>query len=107
MPPNGAKRLAQSPGLKVGTKKKGGEVQVTARDRTSPKGEDTTRDYNNRRRLSDGDKGGKDADIVVVDASVLVHALYKVKQWCRDGREEIIIVPLEGATTHPNGIAGC
>lgn len=43
-----------------------------------------------------GDKGEKDVDIIVVDASVLVHALYQVKKWCRDGRKEIIIVPLEG-----------
>jgi hypothetical protein len=38
----------------------------------------------------------KDADVVVVDASVLVHALYQVKKWCREGREEVIIIPLEG-----------
>lgn len=38
----------------------------------------------------------KDADVVVVDASVLVNALGQVKKWCRDGQEEIIIVPLEG-----------
>lgn len=38
----------------------------------------------------------KDADVVVVDASVLVHALYQVKKWCKDGRQEKIIVPLEG-----------
>ena len=44
-------------------------------------------------------KGGvkeKDADVIVVDASVLVNALGQVKKWCRDGQEEIIIVPLEG-----------
>jgi hypothetical protein len=38
----------------------------------------------------------KEADIVVVDASVLVNALGQVKKWCRDGQDEIIIVPLEG-----------
>ena len=38
----------------------------------------------------------KDADVIVLDASVLVHALPQVKKWCRDGREEIVIVPLEG-----------
>ena len=38
----------------------------------------------------------KEADVIVVDASVLVNALSHVKKWCRDGREEIIIVPLEG-----------
>ncbi|KNZ80301.1 hypothetical protein J132_06417 [Termitomyces sp. J132] len=41
----------------------------------------------------------KDADVVVVDASVLVHALYQLKKWCRDGREEVIIVPLEALNT--------
>ncbi|KAJ7844638.1 hypothetical protein B0H13DRAFT_126493 [Mycena leptocephala] len=41
----------------------------------------------------------KDADVVVVDASVLVHALHQVKRWCRDGREEIVIVPLEALNT--------
>ena len=40
----------------------------------------------------------KDADVVVVDASVLVHALWQVKKWCRDGRQEIVIIPLEGAS---------
>ena len=44
---------------------------------------------------SEDDKD-KDADVVVVDASVLVHALHQVKRWCRDGREEVVIVPLEG-----------
>lgn len=38
----------------------------------------------------------KDADVVVLDASVLVHGLWQMKKWCRDGREEIIVVPLEG-----------
>lgn len=50
-----------------------------------------------RRRSSEEDKDEKDADILVVDASVLVNALYQVKKWCRDGREEVLIVPLEGA----------
>lgn len=38
----------------------------------------------------------KDADVVVVDASVLIHSINWVKKWCREGREEIIIIPLEG-----------
>lgn len=38
----------------------------------------------------------RDADIVVLDASVLIHALGQLKKWSRDGRQEIIIVPLEG-----------
>ena len=41
-------------------------------------------------------QGAKDADIVVLDSSVLIHALGQLKKWSRDGREEIIIVPLEG-----------
>jgi len=41
-------------------------------------------------------KGTKDADVIVLDASVLIHALGHLKKWSRDGREEIIIVPLEG-----------
>jgi hypothetical protein len=48
------------------------------------------------RKSSEEARGDKDADIVVVDASVLVHALHQVKKWCRDGRDEIVIVPLEG-----------
>lgn len=38
----------------------------------------------------------KDADVVVVDASVLVHALSQLKKWCKDGRPEVILIPLEG-----------
>ncbi|KAF9482874.1 hypothetical protein BDN70DRAFT_379993 [Pholiota conissans] len=49
-------------------------------------------------RISE-DRKERDADVVVVDASVLIHALYQVKKWCRDGREEIIIVPLEALNT--------
>ena len=41
-------------------------------------------------------KDTKDADVIVLDASVLIHALGHLKKWSRDGREEIIIVPLEG-----------
>jgi len=41
-------------------------------------------------------KDTKDADVIVLDASVLIHALGQLKRWSRDGREEIIIVPLEG-----------
>ncbi|KAI6145013.1 hypothetical protein BKA82DRAFT_147594 [Pisolithus tinctorius] len=41
----------------------------------------------------------KDADLIVLDASVLVHGLHKVKKWCKEGREEIVIVPLEALNT--------
>ena len=51
------------------------------------------------RRSFEGHRIEKDADIVVVDASVLVHALYQVKKWCKEGRQEKIIVPLEGVYT--------
>ncbi|KAF9003054.1 hypothetical protein BDQ17DRAFT_1356560 [Cyathus striatus] len=58
-----------------------------------------TRDVAGRRRSSEEARPTKDADVVVVDASVLVHALYQVKKWCREGREEILIVPLEALNT--------
>ncbi|KAF8532164.1 hypothetical protein JB92DRAFT_3080771 [Gautieria morchelliformis] len=41
----------------------------------------------------------KDADTIVVDASVLVHALGQVKKWCKDGRQEVILIPLEALNT--------
>ncbi|KAF9650453.1 hypothetical protein BDM02DRAFT_3154903 [Thelephora ganbajun] len=41
----------------------------------------------------------KDADVIVLDASVLIHALGQLKKWSRDNREEIIIVPLEVLNT--------
>jgi hypothetical protein len=97
----------------------GGIMEVNRRDREFPalSGRPQARERNgvrththhpqdssnmviNGRRKSSEDKGTrereKDADVVVVDASVLVHALYQVKKWCRDGREEVIIIPLEG-----------
>lgn len=51
------------------------------------------------RRKREGAVEGKDADIVVVDASVLVHGISQVKKWCREGRSEIVIVPLEALNT--------
>lgn len=51
------------------------------------------------RSKQESGKTEKDADVVVVDASVLVHAIHQVKKWCRDGREEIVIVPLEALNT--------
>jgi hypothetical protein len=38
----------------------------------------------------------KVADVIVVDASVLVHALNQLKLWSRPERKEVVIVPLEG-----------
>ncbi|KAJ7641288.1 hypothetical protein FB45DRAFT_899863 [Roridomyces roridus] len=65
-------------------KKQAGVLVIPSRDNPAP-----------RRSMEDD----KDADVVVVDASVLVHALYQVKKWCRDGRSEIVIVPLEALNT--------
>ena len=61
-----------------------------------PDGPKAEREYERRERRSEDGKAQKDADIVVVDATVLVHGLYHLKKWCREGREEIVIVPLEG-----------
>lgn len=69
----------------VAQRKKGGETPV-----------DRTTNVSLTARKRSGEEERKDADVVVVDASVLVNALYQVKKWCRDGREEIVIVPLEG-----------
>lgn len=74
-------------------KKRSDEVsEETARQPDAQRGE-----KHGDRRSEDG-RGHKDADVVVVDASVLIHGLYHLKKWCREGREEIIIVPLEGAS---------
>ncbi|KAF8556650.1 hypothetical protein OG21DRAFT_1506241 [Imleria badia] len=68
----------------------------TDRERDQP--EQRHREKEKPRKSSDSG-ADKDADLVIVDASVLVHALYHVKKWCRDGREEIVIVPLEALNT--------
>ncbi|OCH89506.1 hypothetical protein OBBRIDRAFT_661759 [Obba rivulosa] len=52
-----------------------------------------------RPKRKEESKPQKDADVVVVDASVLVHAIPHIKKWCREGREEIVIVPLEALNT--------
>ena len=63
------------------------------RERDQPEQRHREREKPRKMSVSVADK---DADLVIVDASVLVHALYQVKKWCRDGREEIVIIPLEG-----------
>lgn len=40
------------------------------------------------------------ARTIVVDASVLVHALGQVIAWCREDRHEEIVIPLEGTLHH-------
>ncbi|KAL0948002.1 hypothetical protein HGRIS_010624 [Hohenbuehelia grisea] len=53
-----------------------------------------------QRRSQDEDlEPRKDADVIVVDASVLIYALQDLKKWCREGRKEIVIVPLEALNT--------
>jgi hypothetical protein len=37
------------------------------------------------------------AQVIVLDSSVLVHALNQVKRWCKEDRKEVLVVPLEGA----------
>lgn len=41
-------------------------------------------------------KQDKDADVVIIDASVLIHDIAQLKKWCRPDRKETIVVPLEG-----------
>ncbi|KAI0064961.1 hypothetical protein BV25DRAFT_1799491 [Artomyces pyxidatus] len=81
-------------GIKVSTKKRDGERDHTLAETKGiriRKREDDRREQRQEK--------GKDADIIVLDASVLVNALGQVKKWCRDGREEILIVPLEALNT--------
>ncbi|ETW76535.1 hypothetical protein HETIRDRAFT_327909 [Heterobasidion irregulare TC 32-1] len=88
----GGKRSPVPTGAKVARRKPGeGERERMAGEIRIKKREEERREE--RREPS------KDADVVVLDSSVLIHALGQVKKWCRDGREEIIIVPLEALNT--------
>lgn len=85
-------------GQKVIQKRREDSVESRPRQ-PSPKME---REHERRDRRSEEGRGPqKDADVVVVDASVLIHGLYHLKKWSRDGREEIVIVPLEGECPFP------
>lgn len=101
-PQNAPRRGVNSPGAKVAPRKRAGEIHIAAKEkeRSPPKDLDSTRKYpgltHSRVKSYEDGKAEKDGDVIVVDASVLVHALYQVRKWCREGREEIIIVPLEG-----------
>lgn len=44
------------------------------------------------------DRKDMDADVIVTDASILVYGLSHLKKWSRDGREKIVVVPLEGVS---------
>ena len=93
-----AKRDPSSPAVKMApkTKVETKALPMKERDRAFDGNSATSPSM---KRTSAEDKREKDADIIVVDASVLIHALYQVKKWCRDGRQEIVIVPLEGTIT--------
>ncbi|KAJ4481236.1 hypothetical protein J3R30DRAFT_3866815 [Lentinula aciculospora] len=74
------------------SRKRDGEFQLLTKDRDSPKPDQGS-------RRSSNEQQEKDADIVIVDASVLVHALNHLKKWCKNGRQEVVIVPLEALNT--------
>ncbi len=81
------KRTVSGPGPKIMRRRNDdGEDRARAESETAVR-ED---------RRSEERKVQKDADVVVVDATVLVHGLYHIKKWCREGREEVVIIPLEG-----------
>ncbi|KAG6895165.1 hypothetical protein C0992_002839 [Termitomyces sp. T32_za158] len=105
------KRPPMAPGIKVASRRPGEDSQAarkargTGRDtgvsvsptkQAQPQPQDVRKKDVERAKEKESTK---DADIVVVDASVLVHALYQLKKWCRDGREEVVIVPLEALNT--------
>ncbi len=98
-PQHGAKRAPMAPGIKIVHRKKANDTpSLPAEEKSTAK--DTQSNgltvHDSKTHHHKMERGEKDADIIVVDASVLVHALYQVKKWCRDGRKEILIVPLEG-----------
>ncbi|KAJ3810904.1 hypothetical protein F5876DRAFT_88629 [Lentinula aff. lateritia] len=88
---NAPKRVS-SKVVNTNNRKRDGEFQLLTRDKESPKSEQGLRKKSHEQQE-------KDADIVIVDASVLVHALNHLKKWCKSGREEVVIVPLEALNT--------
>lgn len=103
-PSAATRRVPNSPGGKAGQRKKPGDVSSPqgTKERSIVNDKDFDRSISSSptsmRRSAERDRRTKDADIIVVDGSVLIHALYQVKRWCREGREEVIIVPLEGVS---------
>jgi hypothetical protein len=95
-----SKRTPMAPGIKIVHRKKGNDApSPVAKEKpvvkeTHSRVPTLTPNAPPKVAAQTGDQ--KDADIVVVDASVLVHALYQVKKWSREGRKEIVVVPLEG-----------
>jgi len=100
--PQYRKRTPMAPGIKIVHRKNGSDTTTfVVQDKSAPKetfnGKPAATEYpSSKPTRQRGDFGDNDADIIIVDASVLVHALYQLKKWSRDGRKEIIIVPLEG-----------
>lgn len=96
------KRTPMAPGIKIVHRKNGSDTTTfVAQEKSALKetfnSKSTATENSSLKSIRQrGDFGDNDADIIVVDASVLVHALYQLKKWSRDGRKEIIIVPLEG-----------
>ncbi|KAJ7583891.1 hypothetical protein C8J56DRAFT_1054408 [Mycena floridula] len=104
-PPNQAKRnIGTTPTTnKAINRKKAGEIQIATKDMATPQNRNQRERYSpadsHTRRRSNDNRGEKDADVIVVDASVLINGLDHLRKWCRDGREEVIIVPLEALNT--------
>ncbi len=73
-----------------------GGIRITTTTHTHQHQQKERQGAAKNRGTEDAEKTTKEADVIVIDASVLVNALGRVKKWCRDGQEEIIIVPLEG-----------
>ncbi|KAG5339425.1 hypothetical protein C0989_004258 [Termitomyces sp. Mn162] len=105
-----AKRPPMAPGIKVASRRPGEDSQAARKARGTGRDiglgvsagkiqpQSQSQDVRRREKEKEGERvkeekkekeNMKDADVVVVDASVLVHALYQLKKWCRDGREEL------------------
>ncbi|KAK0497987.1 hypothetical protein EDD18DRAFT_127508 [Armillaria luteobubalina] len=93
------KRGANSPNNKASNRRRGGDISTPKERDAGPRGGRNLDSAPPKRRFPGEEKHEKDADIVIVDASILVHALDNLKKWCRNGREEVIIVPLEALNT--------
>ncbi len=93
------KRSANSPNGKTNNRRRGGDISTPKERDAGPRGGRNLDSVPPKRRFAGDEKHEKEADVVIVDASVLVHALDNLKKWCRNGREEVVIVPLEGAFT--------
>ncbi|KAH9938798.1 uncharacterized protein BXZ73DRAFT_76306 [Epithele typhae] len=89
--PDPAKRNFAGP--KIMKKRNEGSPEERGRFQGAGRGE---KEHDKR---SEERKGQKDADFIVLDASVLIHGIYHLKQWSKDGREEVVIVPLEALNT--------